>query len=400
MYVHCCCIVAALLRLPCSRACFALSISSVNKLVTPPESKLLEHYDNIYFGGQNALHYFIRAMLQNGVLHGATNQRAASELFVVNLKESLGGAGTKTEVCACANGINVTQLTVMGIEDELSVCAVPVLDRFVVPEVIAARGRGAVIYIHCHAGVNRAPTGVSAFLLQSFPDLDFQSAIGIIKSSRPPAFHGECPTNNFQAQLMSFYRSGVDDALAVPIARRVATRSTAPSVPFVALPSTDDAKTEDWSELGSNADRQPHSSTGCVLEYCSYMCGGDGVIHHARATACAKILQSVCDVTLHRMNDSMSTSGFESLNGLCRGSSNVASIIWPRLLVAVASSVLTDHRVVFTARASGLASKQSSDGARAADAYFRGKKGCEWLVRQPTVCGDEQASATDNLREA
>ncbi len=120
--------------------------------------------------------------------------------------------------------------------------------------------------------------------------------------------------------------------------------------------------------------------------------GGGGVIHHARATACARILQSVCDVTLHRMNDSMSTSGFESLNGLCRGSSNVANNIWPRLLVAVASSVLTDHRVVFTTRASGLASKQSLEGVRAADVYFRGKKGYEWLVRQPTVHGDEQAS--------
>ena len=91
------------------------------------------------------------------------SDEAKHRLLVVNL-QNMSTNSMRTEVCTCASGFHVTQLSVANLNDRAGVCAVPVFDELVIPVIRETLADGASTYIHCHSGVARAPTLTLALL--------------------------------------------------------------------------------------------------------------------------------------------------------------------------------------------------------------------------------------------
>ena len=135
------------------------------------------------------------------------SDEAKHRLLVVNL-QNLGTNRTtsmRTEVCTCARGFHVTQLSVANLNDRAGVCAVPVFDKLVIPVIRATLADGGSTYIHCHSGVARAPTLTLALLFNLCRELNFRDALEIVQASRLVAFLNQGHQHTFREQLRSFY---------------------------------------------------------------------------------------------------------------------------------------------------------------------------------------------------
>ena len=208
---------------------FFFRLISVNQL----ESAHLGSHQ-IFFGGCYALHHVITYLKEKGIIQDGSDL-AKHRLLVVNLQNA--GTNMRTEVCHCATGIHVTQLSVHDLNDREGVCAVPVFEKFVVPVIRAALADGAPVYIHCTSGVARAPTLNMALLFELCPQLTFLEALAVVMKSRPVAYSNQGHQHNFREQLRSFYKADEPSTRQRRAADKTAVANGPPAIPaLIELP--------------------------------------------------------------------------------------------------------------------------------------------------------------------
>jgi hypothetical protein len=192
---------------------------------------VLEPSDQVYYGGQHAIHHLIDRLIKGGLI------AAGSELFVLNLKECTSSVVTATEVCKCAalHFSTVTQMSVKGVQDAMAVNISGVLRTFANVEIQAALHRGAIVYVHCRSGKHRAPAAIISYLLGLKTDvtLPFQDILRLVRISRPCAFSSKTETNTFLEQLESSF---LPDRAAVKRRCTRAATAVGSSRPTVDLP--------------------------------------------------------------------------------------------------------------------------------------------------------------------